>query len=98
MATQEPPTQRAGESLTEDGSGPSSNPDGTHKTNPGADAEKSGESSDSKDDDLDEDDLHPDGAATLQHDPYKVGSAPGSSRHQPHPAAEILRRSQWMND
>ena len=47
---------------------------------------------------MDEDDLNPDGAATLQNDPYKVGSAPGSSRHQTHVAAEILRRSEWMND
>ena len=47
---------------------------------------------------MDEDDLNPDGAATIQNDPHKVGSVPGSSRHQPHPAAEILRRSQWMND
>ena len=47
---------------------------------------------------MDEDDLNPDGVATVQDDPYKVGSAPGSSRHQVHPAAEILRRSQWMND
>ena len=27
-----------------------------------------------------------------------MGGVPGSSKHQPHPAAEILRRHQWMND
>ena len=47
---------------------------------------------------MDEDDTNPDGAVTLHYDPYKVGSAPGSSRHQENVVAEILRRSQWMND
>ena len=47
---------------------------------------------------MDEDDMNHDGVATLPHDPYKVGSAPGSSKHQENVAAEILRRSQWMND
>ena len=27
-----------------------------------------------------------------------MGGISGSSKHQPHPAAEILRRHQWMND
>ena len=27
-----------------------------------------------------------------------MGDIPGSSKHQPHPAAETLRRHQWMND
>ena len=59
---------------------------------------KSGESTDSEDDDLDGDDLNPDGDAAIQLDIHKVGGVPGSSRHQPHHAAEILRRHQWMND
>ena len=46
---------------------------------------------------MDGDDLNPDGDAAIQLDLHKVGGVPGSSRHQPHPAAEILRRSQWMN-
>ena len=43
------------------------------------------------------DDFNPDGAA-IQIDLHKVGGVPGSSKHQPHPAAETLRRHQWMND
>ena len=27
-----------------------------------------------------------------------MGGVPGSSKHQPHPAAETLRRHQWVND
>ena len=77
-------------------SGP--NHDGAPHTNPDVAAEKSGESTDSEDDDLDGDDLNPDGVDTIQIDLHKLGGVPGSSRHQPHPAAEILRRSQWMND
>ena len=76
-------------------SGP--NTDGAPQANPDT-AEKSGESTDSEDDDLDGDDLNPDGDAAIQLDLHKVGGVPGSSRHQPHPAAEILRRHQWMND
>ena len=79
-------------------SGQSSNPDGAPKLNPDVVAEKSGDSNDDDDDDMDEDDLNPDGAATLHYDPYKVGSAPGSSRHHKNHVTEVLRRSQWLND
>ena len=72
------------------------NTDGAPQANPDT-AEKSGESTDSEDDDFDGDDFNPDGA-TIQLDLHKVGGVPGSSKHQPHPAAEILRRHQWMND
>ena len=69
------------------------NTDGAPQANPDT-AKKSGESTDSEDD---EDDSNPDGAA-IHLDLYKVGGVPRSSIHQPHPATEILRRHQWMND
>ena len=72
------------------------NTDGAPQANPDT-AGKSGESTDSEDDDFDGDDFNPDGAA-IQIDLHKVGGVPGSSKHQPHPAAETLRRHQWMND
>ena len=88
QATQEPPAQREGESLTEDGSG--ANTDGALQANPD-NAEKLGESTDSDDDDFDGDDFNPDGAA-IQVDLHKVGSVPGSSKHQPDSPAETLRK------
>ena len=94
MDTQEPPAQREGESLTEAGSGV--NTDGAPKENTDT-AGKSGESTNSDDDDFDGDDFNHDGAA-IQIDLHKVGGVPGSSKHQPHPAAETLRRHQWVND
>ena len=41
--------------------------------------------------------FNPDGAA-IQVDLHKVGNVPGYSKHQPDPAAETLRRHQWVND
>ena len=54
-------------------SGP--NTDGSPQANPDT-AEKSGESTDSEDDDFDEDDSNPDGAA-IQLDLHNVGGVPG---------------------
>ena len=72
------------------------NTDGALQANPDT-AEKSGESTDSDDDDFDGDDFNPDGAA-IQVDLHKVGSIPGSSKRQPDSAAETLRKHQWVND
>ena len=72
------------------------NTDGAPQENPDT-AGKSGESTDSEDDDFDGDDFNPDGAA-IQLDLHKVGGVLGSFKHQPHSVAETLRRHQWMND